>query len=104
MIQDALRKLDLDDKEIALYLRLLQLGPNRASTLAYQLGLPRTTVQNILNRLEKEDIVYVSYEKNVNVYTPTYPSELIELLEVRKRRMSLEFTQTEKDLKSIMPQ
>lgn len=104
MIQDALHRLGLDEKEIALYLRLLQLGQSRASTLAYQMGLPRTTVQNILNRLEKEDIVHVSYEKNVNVYTPAHPSELLELLDLRKRRLNLELTQTEKDLQTIMPQ
>lgn len=104
MLQEILKKLDLDEKEITLYLRLLRLGPNRASTLAYQIGLPRTTVQNILLRLEEEGLTAKAFEKNVAIYKPTHPNELVELVEMKKRKADYEFSQTLQELKKVMPE
>ena len=52
-----LSQLGLAENESQVYLKLLQAGKAPASVLAYQLKLPRTTVQNILLRLETEEVV-----------------------------------------------
>ena len=73
MVIRILSEIGLDEKEVEVYLKLLQLGPNRSSTIAYQIGLPRTTVQNILLRLESEKLVTKSIDKNVHIFSPIHP-------------------------------
>lgn len=104
MIQVILEKLGLDEKEREIYLKLLQTGHVRASTLAYQLALPRTTAQNILLRLEKEQIVTKSIDKNVFIFAPVHPDNLAALLEMQKRQTNSEFDRTIEDLKKITPE
>jgi HTH-type transcriptional regulator, sugar sensing transcriptional regulator len=104
MITNVLKKLDLDDKEIQVYLQLLRTAPNRASTLAYQLRLPRTTVQNILLRLEKDGLTTKSFEKNVAIYLPVHPEELAKSIEMKNRQENQQFKQTLTELKQVMPE
>ena len=104
MITPILAKLGLDPKEIDVYLKLLRYGPNRASTLAYQVNLPRTTVQNILLRLEKEQLVTKSIQKNVHVYAPLHPDNLVRIVEMKKRQKNSEFERMAEDLGTIAPE
>lgn len=104
MINSILQQLDLDDKEIEVYLNLLKIGPTRASILAYQLGHPRTTVQNILIRLEKEGLVTRSLEQNIAVFIPVHPEKLIQIVEDKKRTKDKEFEKIISDLKIIAPE
>lgn len=104
MIRHILAELGLEAKEIDIYLKLLKYGPNRASTLAYQVGLPRTTVQNMLNRLEKKQILNKSMEKNVSIFTPAHPDNLIRIVEMQKRQQDSKMNRTIEDLKTIAPE
>ena len=104
MLEEILKKTGLDDKEISIYLALLRFGSSRASTLAYQIGLPRTTVQNILLRLEREDIVTKSFERNVAIYAPVNPQEIVEILEMKKRKQDYEFNQAIQQVGTIVPE
>lgn len=104
MIQDILTEIGLDKKEIKVFLKLLQVASSRASTLAYQVGLPRTTVQNILLRLENEQIVTKSIEKNVHIYSPVHPENLIHVIEMKKRKVDARYIRMIDDLKTITPQ
>lgn len=103
MIQDILGKIGLDSKEQAVYLQLLKNGPSRASTLAYQIKLPRTTVQNILIRLETKEIATKEVIENVNIYTPITPDNLIELLKWDKKEKEYEYDQLIRNLEAIHP-
>jgi len=104
MINNILKKLGLDEKEIAIYLKLLQYGPNRASTLAYQVNLPRTTTQNILLRLEKDQIVTKSIIKNVYIFAAVHPDNLVHIVEMQKRQKDSELNHIIEDLKTITPE
>lgn len=104
MIREVLSQLELDAKEVALYLQLLKIGPNRASTLAYQLGFPRTTVQNILLRLEREELVTKSMEKNVAIFAAVHPDNLVRLVEIKRKEKNSAFDRVIDDLKMISPQ
>ncbi len=104
MIEEILKKLGLDSKEIAVYLQLLRMGENRSSTLSYQMALPRTTVQNILLRLEKENLVTKSFEKNVAIYAPIHPEELSKILELRHRQQNNEFEKTLQQFEKTVPE
>ena len=104
MITFILNKLGLAEKEIEVYLKLLRFGPNRASTLAYQVGLPRTTVQNILLRLEKEQLVTKSIDKNVYIFAPIHPDNLPRIAEMKKRQKNSEYDSLIEDLKTVSPE
>lgn len=104
MITEILTKIGLDPKEISVYMRLLRMGEARASTLAYQMALPRTTIQNILLRLEKENFVTKSFDKNTAIYSALNPAELTKGLELKQRKQNHEFTQTLEQLNKIMPE
>jgi len=104
MIKEILKRIGLDEKGTQIYLKLLRYGPNRASTLAYQMGLPRTTVQNILTRLEKEQVVTKSTEKNVHVFAPVHPDNLRRLVEMVRREKNSEFDRLVEDLKAVTPE
>lgn len=104
MIHQILQKLDLDEKEITAYLRLLRTGSLRASTLAYQMDLPRTTMQNILLRLEREGLVTKSYDRSTAIFSPIHPEELAQLLEMKRRKEDHEMKGVIENLAKIMPE
>jgi sugar-specific transcriptional regulator TrmB len=104
MLVPTLQQFGLDDKEITAYLRLLKYGATRASTLAYLLAQPRTSIQHILERLEKQNLVLKTRDRNTYLYSAVHPEELIELLEVRRRQKNYEFQKLENDLETVMPQ
>lgn len=104
MIQGVLQKLGLDEKEINIYLQLLKIGQNRASVIAYQLKLPRTTVQNILIRLEDQKLVMKIIDKNSFIFSATHPDNLSQIVEMQKRKQDYEFNRTIEELKKISPE
>lgn len=104
MIHQVLQKLDLDEKEITAYLRLLRTGSLRASTLAYQMDLPRTTAQNILLRLERDGLVTKSYDRSTAIFASVHPEELAQLLEMKRRKEDHEMRRVIQDLAKIMPE
>jgi DNA-binding MarR family transcriptional regulator len=104
MLLETLKKFGLDDKEIAVYLRLTQAGEQRASTLAYQMAQPRTSVQNILLRLEQEEMVHKRFEKNTALYTAVSPEELFLNLESRYVRQQNESKKNLGALQKILPE
>lgn len=104
MIQEMLQKMGLDKKEILVYLKLLRFGPTRASTLAYQIGLPRTTTQNILLRMEEKNIVTKTVDQNVMIFAPVHPEELIQMVEMKKRHAAQEYNDVLGDVKKLIPE
>lgn len=98
------KKMGLDEKESSVYLELLKQGPGRASVLAYRLKLPRTTVQNILQRLEQEKLVTMSIEKNVYLFSAVHPQNLEQILDLRKRETAERFEEAKTTLKTVAPQ
>lgn len=104
MLVKTLQHFGLDEKETAAYLRLLKYGGTRASTLAYLLAQPRSSVQNILTRLEKQNLVVKTRDKNTYIYSPVHPEEFIEILEVKKRKKNYEYQKLANELEKVMPQ
>lgn len=104
MIYQTLQELGYDKKEIEMYLQLLKIGPGRASTLAYQLAMPRTSAQNILGRLEQKELVTKSWQQNVAIFNPVHPDELKEMVEVKRRKKDLQYQKILEDLNFIIPE
>lgn len=104
LLLEIFKLLGLDEKESEVYLRLLRLGPTRASVLAYQMRLPRTTVQNILKRLETDGLVTKKIEKNVFIFQALHPDNLQPLLQVQQRKLMAQYERTQEELQKHIPQ
>lgn len=104
MIQDSLKELGLQDLETKIFLQLLNNGIGRVSTLAYQLKVPRTTVQSALLRLEDQELVTKIFEKNTALYSPIHPEEILALIDLKKRKNDRKFDDLKKDFKKYMPE
>lgn len=71
-----LQQLGFDRSEVDCYLALLQAGPTAVATLAKRLGLARTTVYTMLERLSGRGLVRESSRKGLKVYLAEPPDSL----------------------------
>ncbi len=104
MITHTLSEIGLDKKEAEIYLKLLRSGPQRASVLAYHMNFPRSTVQNILLRLENMNVVTKILDKNVYIYQSVHPDHFEHIVEMKKRHTNSKYDRLIDDLKKVNPQ
>lgn len=104
MLSDIFRQLGFDPKEIELYMKLLETGPTRASTLAYLLHWPRTSAHNILDRLERDGFVTKAAEKNVYVFSAVHPENLARVMEMKQRATAASYEKAIAEVKKAAPQ
>jgi len=104
MLNIVLKEVGLGPKEIVIFKMLLTIGTTRASVLAYQTKLPRTTVQNILLRLEKKGLVEKILEEMVFVYTAINPDDLRQSIKNRKKKEEKKYDKMLGNLDLVMPE
>lgn len=78
---NALKQFGLSEQEAQTYLALLKIGGSRASVLAKEIGLKRTTVYPILKSLSEKGAVLVYFKKNQRFYYAQKPNKLAALFE-----------------------
>lgn len=76
-----LTDLGLSPEEASLYLALLKLGGSRASALAKDVGLKRTTVYPILKSLAQKGFVTMYYRQNRQYYYADKPNRVAHFYE-----------------------
>ena len=74
-------------QEAQLYLTLLQLGPQPASTVASHLNKNRITIYHALERLVQKKILESSLGKNVVIYNAKSPEILLQQLKDQKNKL-----------------
>lgn len=79
--KDILKKMGLDEDESEIYLELLRLGGARASVVARNVGIKRTTVYPILKVLAQKGFVNVYFRKNTRFYYAQKPARVASLFE-----------------------
>lgn len=84
-IQTALEIFGLKDKEIKIYLSLLELGQATAQSISKKTGILRQTVYDTLDSLKQKGLVSETILSNVNQYSPANPEELNNIEEERKK-------------------
>lgn len=87
MIKDLLEKLGFSEKEILVYLTLVQRGRLTANQLAQSVKLNRTTTYGILSSLIKKRLVVEDLASPTSVYLPALASSLIEFFERKECEM-----------------
>ena len=80
MKEEALRKFGLSDREIKVYLALLELGEALASKIAEKTNTPRTLSYDILENLLKKGLVSYVIKSNKKYFSALDPNNLIEVL------------------------
>lgn len=80
-IDENLSLFGLHDKDKKVYLALLSTGPNTITPLGRALGLPPTTVQAVLQRLENRGVVAISKKKSRHIYEALDPIVFKKILE-----------------------
>ena len=89
MLQETLEKLNLTNKESAIYLFLLNNGPSLAPKIVENTGINRTNAYAILENLKEKKLIIERKEvrKRKTVYSVTNPATLYEILENKEEEL-----------------
>ena len=98
MLHSVLNKLGLSDKDAAVYLMSLELGPQPASIIAKHLGIKRTSAYALLNDLSRQGFLSEHIRKNVRYYSAIEPEYLVRLLDKRRAEITEQQGQLEQFL------
>ncbi len=86
-MKEELKLLGLNDIDIEVYLTLLELGESLASEIAHKSGIPRASIYDILERLEKEGLASYIVKDFKKYFSAAEPEIIIESLEYKKQRI-----------------
>ena len=81
MIEKILKKLNLSNKEIDIYLTNLKTGNARVTTIAQRAEMSRSTTYNILHNLREKGFTKLVTKANIQYFSPIEPKEIITLLQ-----------------------
>ena len=93
MIDNLLKAFQLSGKEITVFKKVLELGPQPASSIARIAELPRNTVRNMLDSLSRKGLIAKTRRGNTQYYSAETKESLIRILEHR-------LEQTEQEVKN----
>jgi sugar-specific transcriptional regulator TrmB len=101
MFLDILTKIGLSDKESKVYLGLLELGAQPASTIAKKAEINRTTCYVILNSLIDKGLV-TSYNKaSIKYFSASEPDNLLEFIKAQKKRLERYSQELEENIETL---
>ena len=99
-VKEALTKYGLADKEVAVYLALLRLGPRPVRKIGTEAELNRGTTYDILKSLQDQGLVSYYQQEKHQYFVAEDPRALLEALEEKRR--TIETLRVE--LKELVPQ
>ena len=104
MIEKSLQKFGLKNKEIKVYLTLLNFGPSSVRKISEKAGVNRGTGYDILKELIKIGLVSYYEKKSHQYFAPEDPAKIIDILEEREKNIiktKKEILKTIPDLQSL---
>lgn len=87
MVEDALKEIGLNDKEINVYLKLLELGQTPILRLAEVTRLNRTSLYDILEALLKKGLVGYTVVEHVKQFYASDPEVLLKQLKEKEAKI-----------------
>lgn len=93
-INSVLKQLDLNDKEIKIYISLLQSGPSSVQNISRATSISRSTVYQRLENLKKLGVVFFEHGEKGQVMKAIHPEKLKEIIESRvekSKRLASEY-------------
>ncbi len=85
MLQNELEKLNLNKKEIQVYLALLELGEANVSEIVKKSAIKRTTAYDVLNSLKEKGLLAQTKRKNRTIFFADNPAKIEQQLEEKKK-------------------
>ena len=100
-MEEELRLLGLNDIDVKVYLTLLNLGESLASEVASKAEVPRASIYDVLERLEKEGLVNHISKDFKKYFSAADPLTIIKNLEYKKKKINDIIPELEKIKKQI---
>ena len=100
MLEPSLVRLGLKDKEILVFLSLLELGPQPTSVIAKRTGLNRATAYMVLDSLVMKSLVSRVEKADIQTFAAISPEEILDIIRSRKHELEMQ----EAELKDVIPQ
>ena len=97
-IQNLLKELNLDEKEINIYITLLKLWTSPSSVISSKIDIAKSTVRYSLESLVKKWLILKNQKGNTAIFTAEHPWKLKNLLIIEKNKLE----NTEKKLDNLM--
>lgn len=95
-----LSALDLPEKDAAVYLSLLTLGPATVQQITKETGLNRSSLYVILDRLLERGLASVAAERGVRAYVAVSPERIVRIAKERLEHAVL----TRQSLETLLPE
>lgn len=95
-----LKKLNFSDKEIKIYLALLEHGSSSVRYLAEVTKINRGTVYDVLKKMQEEGLVVYFHQDTKQKFAVEDPDKLLHLVENKER----ELEKTKKQIEDIIPE
>lgn len=99
MLEKSLQKFGLKNKEIKIYLTLLNLGPSSVRKIAEESKINRGTSYDILKKLIEMELVSYYEKKSHQYFSPEDPAKIINILEEREKNI----IKTKKEILKTIP-
>lgn len=97
-----LREIGFNQKEAEVYLKLLELGPSLASSLARHTSIKRTSIYDVLNSLISKSLV-VSFLQGAHTYFAVDDVNKLYYQELKKSQMAEKLVGELSDIESLQP-
>src|SRR5579872_3888651 len=99
-IQTILKNYGLNDKEIAVYLALIDLGPSPVRVIGQKAGVNRGTTYDILKELMQQGLVTYYHKRTKQYFAAEPPETIIHALESKQDQLE----QIKKEVKQSLPE
>ena len=103
MLLDTLQKIGFSDKEAKIYLQLIRLGAQPASTIANKAGINRTTTYDIIESLTKKGLISATKKGGSTYFKALDPKELINYLEREKVEHTKKLAKYQQEIEDVLP-
>lgn len=103
MLLDTLEKIGFSDKEARIYLQLIRLGAQPASTIANKAGINRTTTYDIIESLTKKGLISTMQKGGTTYFKALDPKELINYLEREKIEHTKKLEKYQQEIEHVLP-
>ncbi|MBU0975247.1 MAG: helix-turn-helix domain-containing protein [Patescibacteria group bacterium] len=103
-VNSVLKQLELNDKEIKVYLALIQSGPSSVQNISRVTSISRSTVYQRIENLKKAGLVIFEFGDKGQVVRAIHPDKLKEIIEKRveeSKKLSAEFDSILPELANI---
>ncbi|MEI6498490.1 MAG: helix-turn-helix domain-containing protein [bacterium] len=100
-INNYLYELGLSDKEIKVYLAILELGENPIMPIKKKVGLPRTTAFHALEQLKSFGLIEILETPKRRVYVPYPPRKIVSVFNHKANKLREQAESIQKDMSEL---